>query len=479
MRLAVILMSTAALALAACSSEDGGGSDSGTDADTDIDADTDTDTDADADTDTGTDADADSDTDTDADTDTDTDTDTELSCGEDTACGEGCVDCTSSEEICNEGWGICVVPDCAGEGDFTPCEIATSPDRSYDICIAGACQSPGCGTLDCNPPGPSFPLPDTGQRFCFGNDTDALSSCPTSDTDAFYGQDAQYGWDIAHDADERFTRDTSTPGEPVALDTVTGLMWQGCPLGMTGDECEGGSATSATWSEQLVNCDGLDWGGRTDWRLPDRYELWSIVDYGVSGPYVDATAFPETPNHSFWSSSGYDTSRAWNVDFLFGRVGAGGKTLGCDCRCVRSGPVPHATRFARDTSISDAPVVADDVTGLEWQGCAAGLSGDACETGTAETTTWQAALAYCAALSWGGRADWRLPSVGELSSLVVDHVDGEYIDTTAFLATPSAFFWSSTSDKVSPDDAWLVSFGFGSTGTWGKTYDIEYVRCVR
>jgi hypothetical protein len=36
-----------------------------------------------------------------------------------------------------------VVPtnDCTGQADFTPCTVVTSPDRKYDICVAGTCVS--------------------------------------------------------------------------------------------------------------------------------------------------------------------------------------------------------------------------------------------------------------------------------------------------------------------------------------------------
>jgi hypothetical protein len=41
------------------------------------------------------------------------------------------------------------------------------------------------------------------------------------------------------------------------------------------------------------------------------------------------------------------------------------------------------------------------VTGLSWQGCAAGLTGGNCAGGTVGTYTWANALGYCAGLNWG------------------------------------------------------------------------------
>ncbi|HUT77949.1 MAG TPA: DUF1566 domain-containing protein, partial [Polyangia bacterium] len=441
--------------------------DSDTDADTDVDADTDndTDTDADSDTDTDTDADADADTDTDGDADTD-------SCIVDTACGAGCVDCTQESEICHENWGICVVPSCVGEDDFTPCEVVTADptDRSYDICVEETCVSPGCGDGTCNTPGPHFPLADTGQRLCYDNDSPedcTIFPCDTDGGPEFCGQDWQYGWDTTHGPSERFARDLSVSGQPIVTDNVTGLIWQGCSYGLTGDDCTGGSATAAGWSAQLVNCDGLDWGGHADWRLPDRYELMSILDHGkASAPLIDATAFPNTPSSYsyFWSSSSRanNTSYAWAASFEYGGLLNSGKTVvDFYARCVRGGPTPRPPRFARDTSTADQPTVLDNWTGLEWQGCVFGQTGDDCGTGSATTSTWQATLDYCEELDWGGDSDWRLPNMDELRGIVDNHLENPSIDPTAYPATPSRLLWSSSSRAANASDAWFVDFSFG------------------
>jgi hypothetical protein len=399
-------------------------------------------------------------------------------CDTDELCGDSCMDCTATGGICNENWGICVVPSCSGEDDFTPCETLTADptDRSYDICLDKVCVSPGCGDGTCNTPGPHFTLADTGQRDCY-NATATMTCttfpCGSDGSPAFCGQDAQYGWDATHTADLRFTRDLSVLGQPVVADNVTGLIWQGCAYGLTGDSCTGGSATSTGWAAQLVNCDGLDWGGHTDWRLPDEYQLQSLVDYGkATGPGVDTAAFPNTPNNYFWSSSvrAADTSYAWYVSFFGGNVGGNGKSNAYYARCVRGGPWPQPARFTRDTSTTNQPTVLDNRTGLEWQGCARGLTGDMCGTGGATTLTWQAALDYCEELDWGGDTDWRLPNIDELKSITDNRrTTAPLIDATAFPATPSSYFWSSSSRASYTPGAWLVGFSSGSVDNVDKT----------
>ncbi|MBI5488414.1 MAG: hypothetical protein HY905_13860 [Deltaproteobacteria bacterium] len=67
------------------------------------------------------------------------------------------------------GRGSIGAPYTIAAADFTPCDVRTVPDRSYDICVEGACVSPGCGDRTCNPPGPNWPLADTDQRSCFND----------------------------------------------------------------------------------------------------------------------------------------------------------------------------------------------------------------------------------------------------------------------------------------------------------------------
>jgi hypothetical protein len=378
-----------------------------------------------------------------------------------------------------------VVASCTGQPNFKPCETITSPDRSYDICSGGTCVSPGCGTAACNAPGPGFPLADTNQRTCYDYST-ALASCPGGippgaecDTTAFCGQDAQYGWDTTHAATERFTRTGTT--EPIVTDTVTGLVWQGCSRGQTGSACGTGTATTANWSTALSYCDGLTWGGFSDWRLPDRYELDSIVDHGRSGPpYIDTAAFPATVPSGYWTSSSYagGGSYAWYVSFNPGSVNYADKAGATYVRCVRRGPadVP-VPRFTRTEPIAGFPVVADAVTGLIWQGCAAGQTGTSC-SGTASTHSWQAALDYCQDSTWAGFSDWYLPSRFELSSIVDDTGTSPSIDTTALPATPASLFWSSSSRAVAASYAWYVAFNYGGAAHSAKT-SAHSVRCVR
>ncbi len=106
-------------------------------------------------------------------------------------------------------------------------------------------------------------------------------------------------------------------------DSATGLVWQKCSagLGTTLGNCSTGSISSYTWSSAISYCEGLTLGGRSDWRLPNINELGSIFDFTKSSdPTIDSTAFPNTRNGYYWSSStsARSTSESWSVYFYYG-----------------------------------------------------------------------------------------------------------------------------------------------------------------
>ena len=115
-------------------------------------------------------------------------------------------------------------------------------------------------------------------------------------------------------------------------DTSTGLIWQ-----------QATAPGTYTWPEALAYCEDLDFAGHTDWRLPDRTELQSIVDYSRIDPVIDPLF--STVASSYWSSTtcALNTSFAWYVIFSdypvvsYGYVDDYNKSYGRYVRAVRSG----------------------------------------------------------------------------------------------------------------------------------------------
>jgi hypothetical protein len=123
-------------------------------------------------------------------------------------------------------------------------------------------------------------------------------------------------------------------------------------------------------------------------------------------------------------------------------------------------------------------VVADSVTGLVWQGCAAGRGGRDCSAGTAAMLDWGDAIATCDALVWAGHADWRLPDSKELDSILDSGRRSPAIDPDAFPATPVGWYWSAVPYAGGSTHAWHVSFSSGHVANFNKVLPC-YVRCVR
>ena len=122
---------------------------------------------------------------------------------------------------------------------------------------------------------------------------------------------------------------------------TTGLMWMRCSLGQewSGSTCSG-SASTYTWQNALQTADGFSYAGYSDWRLPNKNELESIVEERCVSPAINTTVFPTTPSNRFWSSSpdAYASYDAWHVGFHYGGVFNSYKNSSSRVRLVRAGP---------------------------------------------------------------------------------------------------------------------------------------------
>jgi hypothetical protein len=77
--------------------------------------------------------------------------------------------------------------------------------------------------------------------------------------------------------------------------------------------------------------------GATDWRLPTKHELNSIVKNSTINPVIDAIYFPNTQSNYYWSSSPYagNNYSAWYVYFYNGSVSYSDKDGSGYVRLVR------------------------------------------------------------------------------------------------------------------------------------------------
>lgn len=103
-----------------------------------------------------------------------------------------------------------------------------------------------------------------------------------------------------------------------------------------GPRCSG-NATS--WIGQ-VNAEAF--AGFTNWRVPTREELLSIIDMSIATcgfvtPCIDPI-FGPTPPSNYWSSTEVSPNVAWSVIFDSGNLKFGTKNAVVHVRAVRRGP---------------------------------------------------------------------------------------------------------------------------------------------
>jgi uncharacterized protein DUF1566 len=148
--------------------------------------------------------------------------------------------------------------------------------------------------------------------------------------------------------------------------------------------------------------------------------------------------------------------------------------------CAAPNPVASIAVTTPTSAFTDNGdgTVTHALTGLMWKKCAQGLSGAQCTTGAGTTMSWQAALAAAVADTTGGHADWRLPNIKELGSIVelCGHLPS--INQTLFPNTPLDRFHSSTSYPTGASVEFVVlsTDGNVTTSFKGTAASVRLVR---
>ena len=268
-------------------------------------------------------------------------------------------------------------------------------------------------------------------------------------------------------------------------DNHTGLVWEV----KTDDGGIHDKDITYVWNEwsALVNgSNDASLCGLTNWRAPTVKELLTIVYREQSGVTIDTALFPNTEATDYWSSSRHVGTTAHGISFANATVVNNlPRSVVRAVRLVSSvhdesgtDSVYTSTPDVRYTTVGNGTVI-DNETGLMWQQCIAGSSGDSCETPTNAAYTWQAALEYAASSEFAGYNDWRLPNVHELHSLVsFDRIEPA-MNVNVFPGAPSANHWSSTPSRGRADRTWVVQFQAGRMSEIVRSAANQRVRLVR
>ena len=271
-------------------------------------------------------------------------------------------------------------------------------------------------------------------------------------------------------------------------DRLTGLVWSKDATGPGPSVCNPG--TIKVWQGALdyVNClNSTSYQGKSDWRLPTLNELKSLVNLGQTSTadWLNTQGFMNAQSYRYWSSTSFaaDTGFAWYVDLSDGRPSWERKSGGFSVWPVRAGQngvvsvlktgqttvysagddgelqngaASPAPRFTPVSSASGT-VIADQLTGLTWTQNGAPPGG---------VLAWQDALYYIAELNinnYLGYNDWRLPNLGELSSLLNQGQTNsmDWLNTQGFTNAWAGSYWSSTTYSGYVSDAWFVHMNDG------------------
>ena len=177
-----------------------------------------------------------------------------------------------------------------------------------DIIITPGTEDQG-GSTD------SAPLLKTGQTTCY--DTDGYEIPCTGS-----GQDGEYGQNVAW-PNPRFNDN----GNGTVTDNLTGLVWL-----KKADNPAMDWEAALNFANELADPDsGLSDGSTAgDWRLPNRFELGSLLDLEYAGPALCNTAgteqwqegdsFTGVRSNAYWSSSTLTRNgkRGWYVSLRTG-----------------------------------------------------------------------------------------------------------------------------------------------------------------
>ena len=214
-------------------------------------------------------------------------------------------------------------------------------------------------------------------------------------------------------------------GDKMVFDSSTNLYWQK------------DSGKAETWKDALNYCENLEYAGFSDWRLPNKNELVTLIDHSKLGSDV-VSSFPGMKADVFWSSTSAGEYK-WVVDMTDGTAYTfNGKTAGgfyimrhselpISVRCVRS-KLDEKTDFPACNESGVAPCQAADETiwsSVIYPEIFVGFNKSYLYEGYGYYGYGDSRMIYsedvasmCRDLREKGSNKWRLPTIDEIRSIV-------------------------------------------------------------
>lgn len=322
-----------------------------------------------------------------------------------------------------------------------------------------------------------FRLPDAGAVKCFDREGREITVAPQ---DELWGQNGCFTVNPMS-----FTK-LGRKGRPVddasgwaegyrsVLDNNTGLVWEvKSPKKGDVNFCSDKYTWKQAQNDYIKSLNRKRYGGFNDWRLPNKDELRSIIDYGRTGPAVDTRYFPNCQSDFYWTAVPYNMQKpfVWGIFFGLGSGICYTPSSERYVRAVRGGynkdfGRPDPSRFKDNAD----GTVTDTLTGLMWQ------------KGENERMDWYSALKTARDMRLAGHADWRLPNLKELNSILnLSYENGWWYYKDFFpadgLKPPLLHYFSST--PYEGIYVWVTNFCFGYDGYYASKNAKLLFRAVR
>ncbi|MDO5675340.1 MAG: DUF1566 domain-containing protein [bacterium] len=298
----------------------------------------------------------------------------------------------------------------------------------------------------------------SGQRRCY-DAAGRQTACEGS------GQDAEFRPGLALPSPRFVVQD-----EDIVLDQLTGLLWlrnaDFFDFPMQWQEAE--ARIQEMRAEEAF--------GRSDWRMPTRQELRSLVDHGASRPALpEGHPFTNIFLGWYWTSTdaaiapGY----AWRLQIEGGRMFFGNKAeesflwpVAGESRITLQASTPKE-RFSQ---AQDGPGLVDGCTGLIWYPQA---------SFSPRPLSWQDALDQVAALRQGSGLPWRMATINELESLVDLRRHSPALSSDHPFTGVQEGYWSSTTSFYEPSWSYVLYLHKGAVGVGFKANRDFYLWPVR
>lgn len=320
-----------------------------------------------------------------------------------------------------------------------------------------------------------LPTLQTGQSRCYDREGREI---PCSGS----GQDGEFRTGLAWPDPRFLTHDQ------VVEDRLTGLCW-------SRDANPGGYPV--TWAEALAGVAALNRSGElgfTDWRLPNRRELRSLMSHQARRPALPTGhPFENVFLGWYWSSTSaaINPAYAWYVHLegarmFYGRkdqyylywpvrgaslvlprtgqrdcYDAAGQGIACS-GSGQDGELQRGSGWPEPRFVVDEEVVEDRMTGLIWL-----KNSDP----AGQVLDWNSALAQVAAVERarpGGLTGWRLPDINMLESLVDCRRAEPALPINHPFTNLREGYWSATTSYFEPDWAWVLYLQKGAVGVGHK-----------